>query len=111
MNEEQIQKYRDIAVKFINNNKTNLIRIYMQHFTTDGNGILLINLFEIEIKKNVDVSFIKNVILDNDLLEKINERKTHNDENIIYFLLVTPAEEKIIEIDIRTLTTLSTLST
>ena len=39
------------------------------------------------------------------LLEKINERKTHNDSNIIYLLLITPLEEKIIEIDIRTLTT------
>ena len=100
-----IDKYRNIAVQFINNNKTNLIRIYMQHFTTDGDGILLINLFEIDTKKNVDVSFVKNEILDNDLLEKINERKTHNDNNIIYLLLVTPVEEKIIEIDIRTLST------
>ena len=100
-----IEKYCNIAVKFINNNKSNLIRIYMQHFTTDGDGILLINLFEIDTKNNVDVSFVKNEILDNDLLDKINERKTHNDNNIIYLLLVTPVEEKIIEIDIRTLTT------
>jgi hypothetical protein len=103
MNDSQIEKYRTIAINFINNNKNNLIRIYMQHFTTDGEGILLIDLFEIETKKNVDVSFVKIEILDNDLLEKINERKTQNDNNIIYLLLVTPVEEKIIEIDIRTL--------
>ena len=103
MSDSQIEKYRTIAVNFINNNKNNLIRIYMQHFTTDGEGILLIDLFEIETKKNVDVSFVKIEILDNDLLEKINERKTQNDNNIIYLLLVTPVEEKIIEIDIRTL--------
>jgi hypothetical protein len=105
MSDSQIEKYRTIAVNFINNNKNNLIRIYMQHFTTDGEGILLIDLFEIETKKNVDVSFVKIEILDNDLLEKINERKTQNDNNIIYLLLVTPVEEKIIEIDIRTLST------
>jgi hypothetical protein len=105
MDDNQIEKYRNIAVNFINNNKTNLVRIYMQHFTTDGDGILLIDLFEIETKKNVDVSFVKIEILDNDLLERINERKSQNDNNIIYLLLVTPAEEKIIEIDIRTLTT------
>jgi hypothetical protein len=105
MSDNLLQKYRDIALTFISTNKINLINIYMQHFTNDGDGILLINLFEIEIKKNVDVSYIKNEILDTDLLEKINERKTKNDSNIIYLLLITPLEEKIIEIDIRTLST------
>ena len=105
MSDNLLQKYRDIALTFINTNKINLVKIYMQHFSTDGDGILLINLFEVEIKKNVDVSYIKNEILDADLLEKINERKTQNDSNIIYLLLITPLEEKIIEIDIRTLST------
>ena len=98
-----IQKYRTIAVKFIENNRNKLISIYLQHSKTDGDGILVINLFEVESKSNVDVSFVNNEILDIDIIEKINERKTQNDDNIIYFLLITPFEEKIIEIDIRTL--------
>ena len=103
MSEEQILKYRNMAVKFIETNKTNLINIYLQHYKTDGAGILLINFHEVELKSNVDVSYINNEILDADILEKINERKIHNDDNIIYFFLITPVEEKIIEIDIRTL--------
>jgi hypothetical protein len=103
MSEEQILKYRNMAVKFIETNKTNLINIYLQHYKTDGAGILLINFPEVELKSNVDVSYINNEILDADILEKINERKIHNDDNIIYFFLITPVEEKIIEIDIRTL--------
>ena len=103
MSEEQILKYRNMAVKFIETNKTNLINIYLQHYKTDGAGILLINFPEVELKSNVDVSYINNEILDADILEKINERKLHNDDNIIYFFLITPVEEKIIEIDIRTL--------
>lgn len=103
MSEEQILKYRNMAVKFIETNKTNLINIYLQHYKTDGAGILLINFPEVELKSNVDVSYINNEILDDDILEKINERKIHNDDNIIYFFLITPVEEKIIEIDIRTL--------
>lgn len=103
MSEEQILKYRNMAVKFIETNKTNLINIYLQHYKTDGAGILLINFPEVELKSNVDVSYINNKILDADILEKINERKINNDDNIIYFFLITPVEEKIIEIDIRTL--------
>ncbi len=103
MSDDLIQKYRNIALKFINNNKSNLISIYVKHFQTDGDGILLLNMLDIETKNNVDVSFVKSEIIDKDLLEKINERKLQNNENIIYLLLITPIEEKIIEIDIRTL--------
>lgn len=103
MSDEQKQKYYNIAVSFINNNKANLVSIYLEHSKTDGDGILLINLNLVETKGNVDVSYITNAILDIDIIEKINDRKIHNDSNIIYFLLVTPIEEKIIEIDIRTL--------
>ena len=103
MSEEQIQMYRSMSVKFIEKNKNNLVSIYLQHTKTDGDGILLINFTSVESKNNVDVSYIPIKILDIDLVEKINERKTHNDENIIYFVLLTPVEEKIIEIDIRNL--------
>ncbi len=104
MSDDLIEKYRNIALKFISNNKTNLVNIYVKHLQTDGDGILLINMIDIETKKNVDVSYVKNEIIDNDLIEKINERKSHNKNvNIIYLLLITPIEEKIIEIDIATL--------
>ena len=104
MSDEQKQKYYNIAVSFINNNKANLVSIYLEHSKTDGDGILLINMIDIETKKNVDVSYVKNEIIDNDLIEKINERKSHNNNlNIIYLLLITPIEEQIIEIDIATL--------
>lgn len=105
MSDNLMQKYRNIALKFISNNKSNLIRIYLEHSQKDGNGILMINMSEIEKTQNVDVSYVKNEIVDNDLLEKINERKSHNNnDDIIYLLLVTPVEEKIIEIDVSTLT-------
>ena len=37
-------------------------------------------------------------------LQKIKDRKLVNDSNIIYIFLITPVEEQIIEIDIRSLT-------
>jgi len=99
-----MQKYRNIALKFISNNKSNLIHIYLEHSQKDGNGIIMINMIDIEKTQNVDVSYVKNEIVDSDLLDKINERKSHNnDDNIIYLLLLTPVEEKIIEIDVSTL--------
>jgi len=107
MSEEQIEKYREMSVKFIENNRIELFRIYLQHSklsdNVDNSGILVINFFEVESKNKVDVSYVPMNILDIDIVEKINERKENNDENIIYFFLITPYEEKIIEIDIRTL--------
>ena len=101
MNDEQ--KYRLISLKFIETNKTDLIKIYSQHYATDGDGILAINFTEFEVKNNIDVSYIPMDILALDIIENIKLRKEVNNENIIYFFLQTPVEEKIIEIDIRSL--------
>jgi hypothetical protein len=103
MSDEQIQKYRLLSLKFIEINKNNLIKIYLEHSKTDGYGIMVINFSEVELKSNANVSYIPMEILDSDIAEKINERKQNNDDNIIYFFLITPVEEKIIEIDIRSL--------
>ena len=102
-------QYRNTAITFIGNNKKDLASIYLQHSNAtdvpdeDRCGVLGINLVEIEDKNNVDVAFIPIKILHIELVNQINERKKENDENIIYFLLLTPVEEKILEIDIRTL--------
>ena len=105
--EEALQKYRSLSISFIEKNRVELIRIYLQHSKgtgeNEGEGILVINFNEIEAKQNVDVSFIAMKLLPPDILEIINERKTVNNENIVYFLLSTPFEEKILEFDIRTL--------
>jgi len=103
MSYDQIQKYRLISLKFIETNRNNLIKIYLEHSKTDGYGIMVINFSEVELKSNANVSYIPMEILDSDIVEKINERKQNNDDNIIYFFLITPVEEKIIEIDIRSL--------
>ena len=100
---KQAIHYRNMSVRFIETNRIDLVRIYRQHLEKDGAGILAINFSEVEEKKNVDVTYILLEILPVDMVEKINERKQQNDSNIIYFLLITPFEEKIIEIDIRTL--------
>jgi len=104
MSDEQIQKYRLMSLKFIETNRNKLIKIYLEHSKTDGYGIMVINFSEVELKSNANVSYIPMEILDADISEKINERKiNNNDDNIIYFFLITPVEEKIIEIDIRSL--------
>ena len=101
MNDEQ--KYRLLSLKFIETNRVDLIRIYSQHYATDGDGILAINFLEFELKNKIDVSYIPITILALDIIENIKLRKEVNNENIIYLFLQTPFEEQIIEIDIRTL--------
>ena len=107
MSEEEITKYRQIAIKFIELNKTNLINIYLKHTNgteeNEGEGVLFINLNEYEKNKKIDVSFVILKILSDDLIKKLDECKEKNNEHIIYFILITPYEEKIIEIDSRTL--------
>jgi hypothetical protein len=107
MNEEEINKYRQIAIKFIELNKFNLINIYLKHTNgteeNEGEGVLFINLNEYEKNNKIDVSFVVLKILSDDLIKKLDECKENNDKHIIYFILITPYEEKIIEIDSRTL--------
>jgi len=106
MSLDKVDKYRSLSLKFIDTNKIDLIRIYMQHSKVDGDGVLGINFEEVdgEFKGNVDVSYIPFTILPLVLVDKVKERKLENNDNIIYILLITPVEETIIEIDIRTLT-------
>jgi hypothetical protein len=107
MSEEDINKYRQISLKFIELNKSNLINIYLKHLNgteeNEGEGVLFINLNEYEKNKKIDVSFFVLNILSDELIKKLDECKEKNDEHIIYFILITPYEEKIIEIDSRTL--------
>ena len=107
MSEEDIHKYRQISLKFIELNKSNLINIYLKHLNgteeNEGEGVLFINLNEYEKNQKIDVSFVVLNILSDELIKKIDECKEKNDEYIIYFILITPYEEKIIEIDSRTL--------
>jgi hypothetical protein len=97
-------KFRNISVNFINNNKNELVKIYLQHNKSDGKGVLGINLENIETTQKIDVAYIPEHILTSFIIHTLNERSIVNNENIIYFLLITPFEEQIIEIDIRTLT-------
>ena len=107
MSEEDIHKYRQISLKFIELNKSNLINIYLKHLNgteeNEGEGVLFINLNEYEKNQKIDVSFVILKILSDDLIKKLDECKEKNNEHIIYFILITPYEEKIIEIDSRTL--------
>jgi len=107
MSEEDINKYRQMALQFINYNKQNLISIYLKHSKgtdeNEGEGILIINLTDFDKTNKIDVSFISVKLLSDELLAEINKCKENNNENIIYFLLITPYEDKIIEIDMRTL--------
>ena len=109
MSDEDINKYRQMALQFINYNKQNLISIYLKHSKgndeneNEGDGILIINFNEFDKTNKIDVSFISIKLLSDELLAEINKCKENNNENIIYFLLITPYEDKIIEIDIRTL--------
>ena len=107
MSEADIIKYREMCIQFINNNKQNLVSIYLKHSKgteeTEGDGILLINFNDFEKTNKIDVSFIALKLLSDEFINEINKCKETNNENIIYFLLMTPYEDKIIEIDIRTL--------
>ena len=126
---QQKQQDYNIALTFINSNKKDLANIYLQHTSllnadthdNDDNddvdivdvddrekrvkrvkGVLCIYLGNID-KNKIDVAFIANKVIPLDIITKINERCLLNDENIIYFILITNLEEKLIEIDIRSL--------
>ena len=106
--EEETEKYRRMIINFINGNKYSIAKIYLSHLEQDGVGIIVINLIETIYEKgknyNVDVIFIKEEAVPPELLAKVNERREVNNSNIVYILMSTPAEQQIVELDIRNLT-------
>ena len=102
MSEQQIELYRGTAIRFIEKNAKDLSQIYLTHRKTED-GVLGINLTDIDTTNNIDVAYIPLTILPEELATSVNDLKKINSENIIYFLLITPFEEKIVELDIRTL--------
>lgn len=102
MSDQQIELYRRTALKFIESNSKDLIRIYLANREQEK-GILAINLSDIDTTNNIDVAYMPLNILPEELLKIISDRTEINNENIVYFLLITPYEEKVVEFDIRTL--------
>jgi len=63
--------------------------------------VLGINLLDFDETSKVDVAYLPLRVLGDDTRNRILERIYENDKNIIYFLMLTPLEEQIIELDIR----------
>lgn len=102
-----LQKYRNITINFINKHKKDLVSIFLQHSREasdeDRVGVLGINLLGFDETGKVNVAYLPVRILGDDTRKIIQERLTINDIHIIYFLMITPLEEQIIELDIRDL--------
>ena len=107
---EEIEKFQmELALQFINNNKTGLLEIYLKHSRgtaeNEGEGILIINLKENVLKSNnVDVSYAPYSCLPTELTSQFLKLKEENDnEHIIYIMVTSIYTNQIIQIDIRTL--------
>lgn len=105
--EQDLQKYRNITITFINQHKQDLVSIFLQHSREasdeDRIGVLGINLLGFDETGKLDVAYLPIRILSEDTRNAILERIKENDIHIIYFLMMTPLEEQIIELDIRNL--------
>ena len=102
-----LQKYRNITITFINQYKKDLVSIFLQHSREasdeDRVGVLGINLLGFDETGKVDVAYLPVRILGDETRNRIQERIITNDIHIIYFLMISPLEEQIIELDIRDL--------
>ena len=104
MSEADMNKYRYITLKFLNANKSDLYMIYMQHLQQEGEGVLNINLENYDAENKVDVVYIPLTSLEQNLVEEIEKRKeADNNSSMLFFLMTTPHEEKILEIEISAL--------
>lgn len=104
---QDIQKYRNIAITFINQHRKDLVSIFLQHSREasdeDRIGVLGINILGFDISGKLDVAYLPVRVLGDEIRNSILERIKENDNHIIYFLMITPLEEQIIELDIRDL--------
>ena len=105
--EQDVQKYRNITITFINQHKKDLVSIFLQHSKEasdeDRIGVLGINLLDFNETGKIDVAYLPIRVLGDDTRNRIQERIKENDSHIIYFLMLTPLEEQIMELDIRDL--------
>ena len=103
--EQDLQKYRNITITFIEKYKKDLVSIFLQHSREasdeDKIGVLGINLLDFDKTNKCDVAYLPIRVLGENTRNQIQEKIKENDIHIIYFLMLTPFEEKIIECDIR----------
>jgi hypothetical protein len=106
--EPDIQKYRNLTITFINQHKKDLVSIFLQHSRESSDedrvGVLGINLLDFDETSKIDVAYLPVRILGDTTRERVIERIKENDIHVIYFLMLSPLEEQIIELDIRELT-------
>ena len=104
---KQLDTYRNMVISFINNNKADLLKIYIQHrnnVNDDQEKIAVLGIqLIIDEKSNIDIAYLPVHVLEPEIQKKIYERMEINNEHIIYFLMITPCEEQILEIDARDL--------
>lgn len=104
---QDLQKYRNITITFINQYKKDLVSIFLQHSKEasdeDRIGVLGINLLGFDETGKLDVAYLPIRVLGDDTRNRILERIKENDNHIIYFLMLSPLEEQIMELDIRDL--------
>ncbi len=105
--EQDLQKYRNITITFINQHKNDLVSIFLRHSREaseeDRVGVLGINLLGFDETGKIDIAYLPVRVLGDEPRKRILERIKENDIHIIYFLMLSPLEEQIIELDIRDL--------
>ena len=104
---DKLLNYRNMIVSFINTNKADLLKIYMQHRNNAQDDLEKIAILGIQLiiddKPTIDIAYLPVHILETEISKKIYEQMAKNNEHIIYFLMITPCEEQILKIDVRDL--------
>ena len=102
--ETQTSQNINLALNFINTNRNQILKIYENHNNKDGAGIIVLTLLDDEPSKRIDVSYITNEHIPEELLNKILKRIEANtalNKHIIYIYLITPLEETLVELETR----------
>jgi hypothetical protein len=107
ISDKLITKYRNLTMAFINQHKKDLVSIFLKHSREasdeDRIGVLGINLIDFDTTGKIDIAYLPVRILEAPVAHRIHERINENEIHIIYFLMITPYEEQILELDIRSL--------
>lgn len=100
--EEEILYFRSVMINFVNKNKAQIVEIYVKHKNESGeDGVMMLMMG----LNKIDVSYIPTSTVPESLKPILENRKeeNNNNSNIIYLVMVTPAEASIVEVDIRDL--------
>lgn len=95
----------EILINFVNNRVKTLCEIYVNERRSNGDGLLFLTIADSQPNgsREVKLFYQKDEELQPNILNDLQNRRSNNTNDIVYFLLFTEdGQQNVLELDVRT---------